>query len=85
MSEEIDTAGFLSGFSATAVLEVVTAVLEASISVLADEIAEERLDIAEETAADPESDGTPGLGATGNAAAGWRRKFRVPLFGRGVR
>ena len=51
-------------------LEVVATVLEASISVLADESAEERLDISEETAGEPESDGTPGLGLPGNAAAG---------------
>ena len=51
-------------------LEVAATVLEASISVLTDESAEDRLDMSEEIATEPESDGTPGLGLPGNSAAG---------------
>lgn len=69
-SEETDTAGFLSGFSGTVVVDNVTAVLETSIAVLADDSAEEGLDVADETAAEPERDGTPGLAVAGRAAAG---------------
>lgn len=76
------TGGPLSGFSGAA--------LDTATSVLADESAEDNEDRALETAAEPESDGTPeGLAAGAEIGSAGRdgrcRKFSVPLFGRGVR
>lgn len=76
-SEEILTAGFLSGFSGAAVLDAATSVLadesederlETATSVLAEDKAEGSEDIAELTAAEPDSAGTPGLDAEGGSA-----------------